>query len=465
MTQPFADANWIATGHPFDLQEVYLDFRAPVVCGQVGQVVKLRITADSRYRCWVNGVFAGRGPARSYPWAQSYDELELTGFWRDGENVIAVQVYQPGYSHFNAVHRGVAGLLAVLKVDHETALVSDQQWRCRRNETWRDDVKRVSIYGTGVEWREVVAGGAWQAVGFDDSSWEQARVVAPPEGVIWDGLHARETPLAQERKVWPPLVRYRVGGWGKLSADPHLDLAAAWASGDERPGPDHTDGWFQPQLKDQSCALFLFDLGSAHTCQGIAEVEGAAGGEMLSISYLDKDAGGEPVLSDPETYCRVRLTDRFVIGPGAHQLESFSPRGGRYVLFQLAGNLSDAFRIRFSVRLFEYPLALRPRPVWPDEQLQQIVTMCERTMLACLQDSFVDCVWRESSQWLGDGLVQSHALWAMSADLRPLRKLLFDSAAGQYPDGLVPSVAAGEVHAYTIPRYGCMWVELLAFLH
>jgi hypothetical protein len=77
----------------------------------------------------------------------------------------------------------------------------------------------------------------------------------------------------------------------------------------------------------------------------------------------------------------------------------------------------------------------------------------------------VDCVWRESSQWLGDALPQSLALWAMSADSRPIRQVIDMAAQGAYPDGILPSVMPAEVHAYTIPRYNMMWVELLHFYY
>ena len=47
----------------------------------------LSITADSRYALWVNGVFVGRGPARSWPFAQSYDSYEVGHLLRrDGPN-------------------------------------------------------------------------------------------------------------------------------------------------------------------------------------------------------------------------------------------------------------------------------------------------------------------------------------------------------------------------------------------
>jgi hypothetical protein len=74
----------------------------------------------------------------------------------------------------------------------------------------------------------------------------------------------------------------------------------------------------------------------------------------------------------------------------------------------------------------------------------------------------VDSVWRESSQWLGDALPQSLIMASMNDDTRPLRRVIEMAAQGAYPDGVLPSVLPGEVHAYTVVDYNFMWVELLA---
>ncbi|MFN8457779.1 MAG: hypothetical protein U0401_24510 [Anaerolineae bacterium] len=109
----------------------------------------------------------------------------------------------------------------------------------------------------------------------------------------------------------------------------------------------------------------------------------------------------------------------------------------------------------------EYPLEIT-RPLHPaDPLLAKIVTLCEDTFRACLQDGFVDCVWRESSQWLGDALPQSLSMSALSDDIGPLRQVIELAAQGAYPDGVLPSVLPGEVHAYAVVDYNFTWVELL----
>lgn len=179
------------------------------------------------------------------------------------------------------------------------------------------------------------------------------------------------------------------------------------------------------------------------------------------VSYAEKMQPGQLVLSDPQTYCRVRLTDRFHLRPGNQQVESFSLRGGRYLLFQVIGPAGPEFRVRFRVRAAEYPLKISQELPLSDPLLEKIVRLCEETLRACLLDGFVDNPWRESAQWLGDALPQSLAMAAMSDDVRPLRRVIELAAQGAYPDGILPGVLPGEVYAYTVLDYNFIWVELL----
>ena len=112
-----------------------------------------------------------------------------------------------------------------------------------------------------------------------------------------------------------------------------------------------------PLATNESLYL-LYDLGRNYTCQGLFEVENADGGEEIVISYAEKFRDGELVLSDPLTYCRVRLTDRFRLRPGDQTVSGFTFRGGRYLLVQIVGPTNSAFVIRPRVTIAQYPLAI-----------------------------------------------------------------------------------------------------------
>jgi hypothetical protein len=462
-------AVWIGSAHPFDLHEAYLCFRSPANwrLERPPAQAELFITADSRYKLWVNGQFVARGPARSYPETQSVDRLDVTPYLQAGFNTLAVQVYQPGYSHFAYVHRAAAGLLAHLVCDGQSVLATHTNWLTRRDPSFTALVPRVSIYGSGVEDRDLNLADNWTDPHglYDDTAWAAARLVAPVGGYPWTDLRLRSLPLLAEREIPLTLLETRLLTFSPprllASPDPHLALREGWFAAAPQADPVQDSGWFRAGLNSGEAFYWLFDLGRDFAGQGWVEIEGAGGQEQLAVSYAEKIRDGQLVLSDPQTYCRVRLTDRFRLRPGSQEAETFALRGGRYLLFQLAGPTGPDFRLRFHARVAEYPLEITRPLTIQDPLLSGIMTMCETTFHACLQDGFVDSTWRESSQWVGDALPQGLIMAAMSDDVRPLRQVIEMAALGTYPDGVLPSVLPGEVHAYAIVDYNFIWVELL----
>lgn len=442
-------AVWIGPAHPFDLHEAYVNFRRTLTIGDPHGKAVLRITADSRYRLWVNGECAARGPSRCWPHAQQVDEIDVSHMLRAGRNVIAVQIYSPGYSHFAYAHRGACGFIAWLDGDDGTPCVSDTAWRTERDPSWRSDVGRVSIYGTGIERRDMRRAADWWLPEFDDASWGSARIVAPAESPLWPRLVPRDVSLLVEdtTELTDPWFR-RVASLPTADA-PHEALREIMMGN-------------APVKTGQGLAhVWVFDLGVSAVCQAIAEIRGASGGERLLVGYAEKLRDGEVVISDPATYCRMQATDEFILRDGSQRIEGFSFRGGRYLIFTLCtphGALPD---VSFAVRRCRYPLNETPLRL-ADPVLQAIADLCRRTLLACLQDGFVDSVWRESSQWLGDGVAEAFALAAIADDHRPLRRLITMAAAGAYADGILPSVLPGDVHAYAVTDYNFSWIELLA---
>jgi hypothetical protein len=441
---------WIGPAHPFDLRDTYVNFRADIHLQTVPSEAILRLSADSRYRLWINGTLVGRGPERSWPRSMAVDEHSITTHMRPNANRIAVQIYSPGHSHFAYVHRGACGLIGWLEVDRKIALTTGSHWKARRDLSWSHRVDRVSIYGTGVEDRDLRLAEDWLEA--DVSVWDNARVVQGHEGPIWQSLRPRITPQPTEdlRELKAPW-QVRVGPSVVASGDPHGDLRRLFSA--SRPGA-------APTLPPRgTSAIWIFDLGESRACLGGVELT-ATGGEQLLISYAEKLQDGALLLSDPATYCRMRPTDRFTLRPGRQVVEGFTPRGARYLVFALdGGGVSPT--PRFFARLPVTPLIERPLPRH-DGTLGEVAQMCRRTTLSCLQDGFVDGVWRESSLWLGDAVAQDWALRAISEDPGPLLFAIDMSAEGADAEGLLPSVLPGEVPAYAVTDYNFSWVELLS---
>ena len=454
------EAFWIGSDHPFDLFETYTCFRKAFTLEHPSKKVHLYITADSRYKLWVNNAFVARGPARSYPQYQSVDCLDITEHLKVGPNLLAVQVYQPGYSHFAYLHRGAAGLLAQLECDGKTVLVSDLAWKTKRDTSFASEVPRVSIYGTGVEYHDLAKAEDWTSATYDDQTWATPRLVAPLNGYPWTSLKRRDLPLLIEDALTLTWLESRQGA-SSPREDAHLALREGWFSAEKSTLGPNKKGWITLALQAKESAYFLFDLGCDYTCQGFAEIENAIGQEQFAISYQEKIRDGELIISDPETYCRVRITDHFKLAQGSQMIETFSLRGGRYLIFQVMGPTATNFRFRPKARGSKYPLEISKLLDTDDVELAEIIKLCETTFKACLQDGFVDCTWRENSQWLGDALPQSLIMSSLCDDIRPLKQVIEMATQGVYPDGVLPSILPGEIHAYAVVDYNFSWVELL----
>lgn len=443
-----AGSYWIGSDHPFDLHEAYLCFVSEITLEATPQTAILNITADSRYRLWVNGTYVGRGPERSWPAAMAVDTRPVP--LSQGRNRIRVEVYSPGYSHFAHVHRAACGLLAWLVVDGRQMLCTNRDhWRVRRDWSWSATVPRVSIYGTGVEYRDLARAIPLDA---DGATWAQPRIVQPPEGPIWASLRPRTTPLLTE-DLCAPLSPWRTH-YGPICSleDPHDSIRRSLTTLPQSGIP--------ARIAKAHSAVWIFDLGESRVCTAVAELTAHAG-DTLTVSYAEKLRDGDLLISDPATYCRMRPTDRFRLAEGRNHIEGFTPRGGRYLIFQLDAGHDTVHTATFQARLPAYPI--EPLPEEPDRRLHQIQSLCRRTTLACLQDGFVDSVWRESSQWLGDVVAQSFALLAVTDDPRPLRLALEQAALGAATDGILPSILPGDVPSYVVTDYNFSWIELLAF--
>jgi hypothetical protein len=471
-----AGARWIGSSHPFDLHEAYLCFRSPAGwrLAQRPQRAELLLTADSRYRLWINGQPAARGPARSYPHAQRVDRLDIAPLLRAGANLLAVQVYQPGYSHFAYVHRGNAGLLALLLCDGHEALVTDATWRTRRDGSYGQQAPRMSIYQAGVEDRDMALSDGWITPQYDDDDWPSARIVAEVGAAPWTELVERGLPLPVERDLPMTLRWVRCGPYPPDAGDPHGALRKSWAAAidvSQRIGNGGfatgravgagDDGWFDVALEQGEAAIWVFDLGRGYTCLGWAEVRGARGSEQVIISYSEKLAGDGPYLSDPETYCRMRMTDRYRLAAGDQRIEPFWMRGGRVLIFQVVGPAGPGLRVRFGAQVAEYPLEVTRSAHSEDPLLAGVLRLCENTLRACLHETLIDNPWRENAQWLGDPVASALAMSAISDDIRPLRTAIEMAAQGAYPDGVLPGVLPSDAHAYAVLDFNFCWVELL----
>lgn len=175
----------------------------------------LRITADTRYRVWLNGEWIGDGPARGFAWNWQYDRYDVSGIVRAGWNVIAVVAHHWGEGTMQYAASGRAGLLAQIERERdgeqEVVVWTDERWEVRRHEGYVRPMPRMSLQMGFVEaydarrWEEM-----WLEAG-GGRGFVAAREIGEVGIEPWTKLSERGTPhLTRTPMVAERVTRVRV---------------------------------------------------------------------------------------------------------------------------------------------------------------------------------------------------------------------------------------------------------------
>ncbi len=180
---------WIWSDH--SKNEVPVRFLKFVTLENSPKLVRSWITAEVRYRMWINGKLAARGPAdigRDYdsgpcgPWLE--DVRNLSSYFRKGENVIAIEVFSNPLVQYDASTKQ-PGLKADFKITDLKNSISttgtDSSWICSS----ADDLDQSGAKnGYRIDLKLEPAG--WQLGQIDAKSWKPSVIAqrVKPETLV-----------------------------------------------------------------------------------------------------------------------------------------------------------------------------------------------------------------------------------------------------------------------------------------
>jgi hypothetical protein len=109
---------------------------------------QIKITADSRYRLFVNGHWIADGPARAWPERYCYDEHSIERFLKAGENEVKIVARYFGCGTFHGVSQQ-AGLAAQIDVRTSAGQLvqvsTDSSWQVADGVMWKRNTPKISI--------------------------------------------------------------------------------------------------------------------------------------------------------------------------------------------------------------------------------------------------------------------------------------------------------------------------------
>ncbi len=440
---------------------------------------RLFISADTRYRVWVNGVLLGDGPPQSQPYHQYYDERDLAPYLRGGRNCIAVVVHHHGVQAFAS-----GGLLAEL-VDGQgvTRCATGSNWRAMVGNAWRADThfcgaNKIGPFQEHVDLRAMPAG--WRETGFDAGGWQAPTVVSDRSGngvpaMPWCRMVPRDIDFLTFGEVYPKSIqsveecldlanRHRsndlsvslsqVGrplDWAKIGDSGHLLQAEGWTflACSDRHQDGVTDGRYDPCL--------TLDFGRVLTGYAEVDVEAPAGAH-IEIGYAERLVDGHF-----NNTIECPFSDHVILAEGQNVFRPMVWRSFRYLRLRVK-YCEAGLRLR-AIRAIEVNYPYTKRGAYRGtERLEKIFGICRTTLELCSIESLMDTPFREQAQWLGDvAAVTVPGIYACFGDTKLPGKFLRQAAMNTRPTGLIANISnvASQDWQNDIPDYSLWWVIAL----
>ncbi|HVU25724.1 MAG TPA: family 78 glycoside hydrolase catalytic domain [Opitutus sp.] len=420
----------------------------------------VHVSADSRYRLWLNGRRVGFGPAKGSLARYHFETYELGPALRPGRNVLAAEVRWFGTnSPLNEVHSPVPGWL--VQGPEGAGVDTPGTWRVWNSEAVTPDT--TAYVGNAnqfldhldrVDLAKVPRG--WRQGDFDDRAWAASVATGPAKatGAPW-GVAAMRTlvprPIAALTEEPRRFVR---------TIREHREVAHVFG---ERPA-----GW---SLAAGEGGVLLFDAGEYATGFPELEFDGGAGREVR-VGYAEAlgewvNEGGRrdwrkaPVRDDFAHYDMHGYRDTLRLAGGADAWEPFSWRAFRFVQIEiLPGDAPVALRdLRY--RLCVYPQRFAAKFNSSDAPARKIFDVSVRTFRVGAHEIYGDSPYYEQLSYIADTRIETLGSLHLCNDAAMPRRTLQLFLDTLRPDGLLDARAPCQYARQTIPYFGLHWIFMV----
>jgi len=459
----FKESNWIGVPKAElerchilhgDLNGRFAYFRC-VFNAPEGAQLSIDISANSRYRLWVNAAPVLSGPCKGDRHRHYYETVDVSEYLIEGTNALAIQVLftDPDTVSSQADERTPLLTIASLPTEHKLCVegnILDIEGSSYSSVTtgkvswkvWLDGSYYLKSRDINVNLGSIcedvdfsMIPSMWKTPDFDDTAWPEAiskdSVVqsAFDEGVGFYPKYCiteRPIPLLEEQPI-------------ELS-DKQIVKGYSVAKG------------FGKKLSLTVSAnqkfTYLFDAAEIMNAYMAYRFEGGKGSK-IKFSYFEKfstpNADNQPgtiapvmrrsdykngVISDA-------VTDNILLSGGSTTFEPFWFRTFRFILLEIETAGEELTLYRPVARKTGYPLVVETQVESSEKWVSKLWDICIRTLRNCMIETYMDCPFYEQMQFSMDTRLQMLFTYAVSADTRLARKALTDFHHSMIPDGLI----------------------------
>jgi hypothetical protein len=416
----------------------------------------IHVSADNRYKLFVNGKMVSLGPARGDIYHWNFETVNIAPFLKAGTNTISALVWNEGELRAEAQMSNQTAFILQGDSPAEEVLNTDKSWKGIRDNSYAPVVANlINTYyvagpGDKVDFRKSVELSK-------ESDWQNA-------GELTKGL--------------PKGVFEWTGGWMLVpSPIPQMELttqrlkSARKAEGVKVPVsfPSKKTAFTIPANTVATILLDQSYLTNAYPTLLFSKGKDAqvtlAYAEALYIIEADeskwKDQNKKGNRNEVAGKRLVGREDIVISNGGINQ--EYTPltwRTYRYIQLKLETKNEPLVIDDFYGTFTGYPFKNNSKFVSESPLLSDILQTGWRTARLCAVETYMDCPYYEQLQYIGDTRIQSLVSLFNSGDDRLMRNAITSLDNSRLAEGVTLS-RYPTAHAQEIPTFSLLWIGML----
>ncbi len=436
-------------------------FRKQFDLNTVSASFPIYVSADNRYKLFVNNKLVGLGPAKGDIAHWNYDIIDIVPYLKQGKNTIAAKVWNEG--EFSPEYQMSVNTGFVIQGSSTEAQVvnTDNSWKCTQDSSYQPivvsgynpnaeaNVRGYYVAGAGerIDMKHHING--WEEVDFDDSNWKKAQMFAPaiPQNTI--GLDAgnswRLTPSTL------PQMERATQRFEKLRKAEGVVVAASF--------PKTKTTVLVPANTNATLLLDQTVLTNAYPTMIFSNGKES----KITLTYSESLFTTEDKGNREDIEGKIMIGRKDIILSNGTQHQVFTPlsyRTYRYVELKIETKntpleLEDIFGT-----FTGFPFELKAKLHTDKPEIKQIMDIGWRTARLCAHETYMDCPYYEQLQYIGDTRIQAMVTLYNTGDDRLVKNALNLIDNSRKPEGITAS-RYPSVNQQIIPTFSLWYIGML----